>query len=66
MRGISQRVLHWNARARPHRLRVLDVDSEPALAARFGARIPVLIHEGEELCAVHFCGDKLNAHAAAG
>lgn len=31
---------------------VIDVDSEPALAQRFGERVPVLTHGERELC--HF------------
>lgn len=32
------------------RLDVVDVDSDPALERRFGERVPVLVHDGEELC----------------
>jgi len=33
------------------RFEVLDVDAEPALAAQYGARVPVLVDaEGEEIC----------------
>lgn len=29
---------------------VVDVDSDPALEARYGERVPVLVHAGKELC----------------
>ena len=31
-------------------VRYVDVDSDPALEASYGARIPVLAHEGTTLC----------------
>jgi len=29
---------------------VLDVDADPELEARFDERVPVLLHDGTELC----------------
>lgn len=34
-----------------HRLQVIDVDSDPQLRARYGLRVPVLVVDGEEVCA---------------
>jgi Glutaredoxin-like domain (DUF836) len=31
-------------------LEILDVDADPALEARYDERVPVLLHEGHELC----------------
>lgn len=31
-------------------VRVLDVDDDPELELRYGERVPVLFHEGFELC----------------
>lgn len=31
-------------------LDVVDVDSNPVLERRFGERVPVLVHDGQELC----------------
>ncbi|CAN5194203.1 hypothetical protein BH24PSE2_BH24PSE2_16430 [soil metagenome] len=35
---------------RGHEFEVVDVDSAPALAARYGVRVPVLVADGAELC----------------
>lgn len=32
------------------KLDVIDVDCDPALERRFGERVPVLVHDGQELC----------------
>lgn len=32
------------------RLELLDVDADPGLEARYGERVPVLLHDGDELC----------------
>ncbi len=37
----------------PFKLAVIDVDSEPALAERYGERVPVLFHGDLELCQYH-------------
>jgi hypothetical protein len=31
-------------------VRIIDVDADPSLEARFGERVPVLTHGGVELC----------------
>ncbi len=36
-------------------LEVVDVDHDPAIEARFGERVPVLVGAGAELC--HYCLD---------
>ena len=35
------------------RLREVDIDTDPALAARYGTLIPVLTLEGREICHYH-------------
>ena len=35
---------------RRFRLEVKDVDGDPALARRYGEDVPVLVHDGRELC----------------
>ena len=35
------------------RLREIDIDCDPGLAARFGALIPVLTPDGREICHYH-------------
>ncbi len=37
----------------PFDLAVIDVDSDPALAQRYGERVPALIHGESELCHHH-------------
>lgn len=37
-------------RGRAAHIELVDVDGDPALAARYGTEIPVLLCEGEELC----------------
>jgi len=34
----------------PFELEIVDVDAAPGPAARFGADVPVLVHDGVELC----------------
>lgn len=34
-------------------LKVVDVDSDPRLEARYGERVPVLVHGERELCHYH-------------
>jgi len=36
--------------ARGWRLERVDVDSDPALARRYGSEVPVLEYEGREIC----------------
>ncbi len=37
----------------PFQLRIVDVDSQPALEQRFGEWVPVLMHGERELCHYH-------------
>jgi thioredoxin-like negative regulator of GroEL len=37
------------------RFEIVDIDSDPKLEQRFGERVPVLVHAGQELC--HYCLD---------
>jgi hypothetical protein len=32
------------------RIDAVDIDSDPALEQRYGERVPVLVHAGQELC----------------
>ncbi len=41
---------------------VVDVDSDAALEERFGARVPVLMHAGAELCHYHLDAPKVRAY----
>jgi len=36
--------------ARGWRLERVDVDTDPMLARQYGAEVPVLVHEGREIC----------------
>ncbi|MGH8494898.1 MAG: glutaredoxin family protein [Gammaproteobacteria bacterium] len=38
-------------RGREIDLEIIDVDSDPALVARYGNRVPVLLGGGAEICA---------------
>ncbi|KPK07038.1 MAG: hypothetical protein AMJ64_07800 [Betaproteobacteria bacterium SG8_39] len=43
----------------------LDVDADPVLKARFGARVPVLVDaQGEEICHYWLDEDALRRHLA--
>jgi hypothetical protein len=44
---------------RPIRVDVVDVDSDPALAQRYGMRIPVLCADGEFVCAYRLDVDRV-------
>ena len=44
------------------RVAVVDVDSDPALAARFGRDVPVLAHGERELCRHRFDAAELGAY----
>lgn len=35
-------------------VRMVDVDCDPALAERYGLAVPVLVHEGAEVCRYRF------------
>jgi thioredoxin reductase (NADPH) len=34
----------------PFELEIVDVDSAPELERRYGEKVPVLVHHGEEIC----------------
>lgn len=40
---------------------VLDVDTDPALTHRYGARLPVLVADGVEVCEQHFDAGAIQA-----
>lgn len=42
-------------------IEVVDVDASPDLEARYGERVPVLVHDGEELC--HYFLDSARVRA---
>ncbi len=35
-------------------VRMVDIDSDPALEERYGLAVPVLVHEDAEVCRYHF------------
>ncbi len=41
-------------------LETVDVDSDPALEARYGELVPVLVAGGSELCHYHLDAAKVN------
>lgn len=53
----SQARLHFH-------LKVVDVDSDAALASRYGERVPVLVAGGEEICHYHLDHGALGAYFA--
>ncbi|MEZ5541662.1 MAG: glutaredoxin family protein [Pseudomonadota bacterium] len=40
----------------------VDIDRDPALASRYGTRVPVLVGDGEELCYYFLEEERLRAH----
>jgi len=42
---------------------IVDVDSDPALTARYGEHVPVLMDRDTELCRYHFDSAKFAAYA---
>jgi len=46
---------------RRERLAVLDVDSEEALALRWGLRVPVLVADGAVICEAFYDRDRVRA-----
>jgi len=43
------------------RIRVVDIEGDSALEARYGNQIPVLVHEGETLCFGRLNPDRVDA-----
>ena len=47
-------------RARGLSPEIVDVDSDPELARRYGLRVPVLVLGDEEVCHFHLDGERLD------
>jgi hypothetical protein len=45
-------------------LRIVDVDADPALEAKYGILVPVLLHGEVEICHYHLDGPKFEAFLA--
>jgi thiol-disulfide isomerase/thioredoxin len=43
-------------------LEVIDIDSDPLLEQRFDTLVPVLMHDGAELCHYHLDAGKIRAY----
>lgn len=56
--------LEAHARYRTLTIEVVDADSDPELAARFGARVPVLLSGLSEICVGAFDAEALERHFA--
>jgi hypothetical protein len=41
---------------------IVDVDTDPALAGRYGQRIPVLLADGEFVCAIRVDIDRVRGY----
>ncbi len=50
----------WDKWRRRYTLKVVDIDTNPHLAERYGTRVPVLMHGEIELCVSHFNEQSLN------
>ena len=46
-------------------VKVVDVDRDPALAARFGTEVPVLVHGARELCRHRIDSARVGAYLSA-
>jgi hypothetical protein len=46
------------------RIEVMDVDGDPALRERYGEDVPVLVHNGRELCRHRLDAEALVAYLA--
>ena len=57
-------LMRWDDGRGHFQLNVVDVDSDPALSARFGLRVPVLLFGEQELCALRFDEERLGALTA--
>ena len=44
---------------------IVDVDADPVLVARYGERVPVLLHRGVELCHYRLDVARVRAHLSA-
>lgn len=59
-------VLAWDGARGQLQLQVIDVDTDARLMARYGLRVPVLLHGTDEICAFRFRGERLAALQASG
>ena len=57
----AERVLRAEQAAIPFRLELVDVDRDPALARRYGVRVPVVAVDDEELFEYQVPADLLRA-----
>jgi glutaredoxin len=57
-----QRALEALAQRHGFELELVDIEGRPELEARFGERVPVVFHAGEEIC--HYVLDEDELHAA--
>jgi len=37
----------------PFELEIIDIDADPELERRYGEKVPVLVHGGDEICHFH-------------
>jgi hypothetical protein len=44
------------------RVRVIDIDADPELTRKYGSRIPVLLVDGEFVCAYRLDRQRVAAH----
>lgn len=51
----------WDAGRGLFELTVVDIETDPALSARYGLRIPLLVYGETELCAGRFRADLLES-----
>ncbi|MGE0859123.1 MAG: glutaredoxin family protein [Gammaproteobacteria bacterium] len=51
----------WDVQRARWRLTVVDVDASPALVARWGAKVPVLLLGEQEVCSLRFRPERLAA-----
>ncbi len=57
-------LMAWEAGRGHFRLDVVNVDSSPVLAARYGLRVPLLLVGDEEICAFRFRAERAAAALA--
>ena len=58
--GFRADLARWDGGRRRYTLSVIDIDTDPDLVERFGARVPILMHGNTELCSSHFKEESLN------
>ena len=66
--GLCEELLHELAGVLPAQVaaavRVVDISSDPELERKYGKRIPVLLADGEFVCAYRLDHDRLAAYLA--